>query len=128
MSLRRIDPYLAADALSVHRITIDDRCWLVRTPDGGLKGCATGALFYAQYGDVPCDQADIIAWAIESTGSQAYLKGFDAGFHRFQPEENPTSHDYVLGLDDGRFTRRVVEQPGACRPALWCWCGTEENQ
>ena len=125
MSLQRIDPYLAADATAAHRVALDHTCWLRRTPEGGLKGCAIGALFYAQYGDVPLAQADVVDWAIEFTGSRSYVQGFDAGFHGFAPLEQP-SHDYTLGLADGQFTRLLVEQPNACRPALWCWRGTEE--
>jgi len=75
-------------------VTLDHSCWLVRTPDGGLKGCAIGALYFARYQDTPCDQTDVIDWAIESTGSGAYVQGFDAGFHGFTPvaDPMPTTH------------------------------------
>ena len=127
MSLRRIDPYLAADAMAVHRVALDDRCWLKRTPEGELKGCAIGALFYSHYADVPLDAGDVVEWAREYTGSGQYIQGFDVGFHRFEPSETST-HDYTLGLADGQFTRLIVEQPSACRPALWCWHGREEKE
>ena len=89
------------------------------------QGCAIGALFYAQYDDVPLDQADLIDWAIEATGSGPYVQGFDAGFHGFTPANDPTP-DYLLGLDDGRCARVLVDEPHACRPAVWCWRTEEE--
>lgn len=124
MALRRLDPALAADAMTVHRIELAQHCWLARTPDGGLQGCAIGALFYAQYEDVPTDQTDLIYWAIKCTGSRSYVQGFDVGFHGFTPLEDPPD-EYLLGLDDGRCARVLVNEPHACRPAAWCW-RTEE--
>ena len=125
MALRRLDPALAADAMAVHRVELAHTSWLARTPEGGLQGCAIGALFYAQYEDVPLDQVDLIDWAVECTGSRSYVQGFDAGFHGFTPLEDPP-HEYELGLDDGRCTRVLVDEPNACRPAVWCWQPEEE--
>jgi hypothetical protein len=125
MALRRLDPSLAADAMAAHRVALAHSCWLVRTPDGGLKGCAIGALFYAQYGDVPLSVDALIDWATEITESRPYVQGFDVGFHGFTPLEQP-AHEYTLGLDDGRTARLLVGAPSACRPAVWCW-RKEEN-
>ena len=125
MALRRLDPHLAADAMAVHRVELADSCWLARTPDGGLQGCAVGALYFAQHEDVPLAQVDLIEWAIESTGSRSYVQGFDAGFHGFTPLEDPP-REYALGLDDGRCTRVLVDETHAGRPAVWCW-QTEEQ-
>ena len=111
--------------MAVHRVELSHTCWLLRTPEGGLQGCAVGALFHAKYGDVPLDQADLIDWAVESTGSRSYVQGFDVGFHGFTSLEDP-SHDYVLGLDDGRCARVLVDETHADRPAVWCW-RTEEQ-
>lgn len=110
----------------VHRVELSHACWLVRTQEGALKGCAIGALFYAEYGDIPLDQANLIDWAIASTGSRAYVHGFDAGFHGFTPLEDPPD-DYTLGRADGQVTRLLVDAPYACRPAVWCWQHTEET-
>ena len=126
MTLRRLDPYLAADAMAVHRVELADSCWLARTPEGRLQGCAIGALFFAQYEDVPLVQADLIDWAVERTGSRSYVAGFDSAFHGFTPLEDPPN-EYVLGLEDGRCTRQLVNEPHACRPAVWCW-RPEEDQ
>ena len=126
MALRRFDPYLAADAMAAHHVELAHTCWLVRTPEGGLKGCAVGALFFTQYGDVPPDHTHVIDWAIDVTGSRSYLAGYDAGFHNFARTEDPT-HDYMLGLADGQLTRLLVDEPTACRPALWCWAEQEEG-
>ena len=120
MALRRLDPALAADAMAVHCVELAHTCWLMRTPDGSLQGCAVGALYYAQYEDVPLAQADLIDWAVECTGSRSYVQGFDVGFHGFPPLEDP-SHDYELGLDDGRCARVLVDDTHADRPAIWCW-------
>ena len=125
MALRRLDPSLAADAMAIHRIELSHTCWLMRTPEGGLQGCAIGALYYAHYNDVPLDQVDLIDWAVESTGSRSYVQGFDTGFHGFTPLEDPP-HEYALGLDDGRCTRVLVDETHACRPAVWCWQTEEE--
>ncbi len=126
MALRRLDPALAADAMTVHRVELAHTCWLLRTPEGGLQGCAIGALFYAQYDDVPLDQADLIDWAIEATGSGPYVQGFDAGFHGFTPANDPAP-DYLLGLDDGRCARVLGDEPNAYRPALWGWRTKEKS-
>ncbi|MEO7729781.1 MAG: hypothetical protein ABIY55_02330 [Kofleriaceae bacterium] len=123
--LRRLDPYLAVDAMTVHHIELAHTCWLARTPEGGLKGCAIGALFYAQYGDVPLDPVDLIQWASEFTGSRAYVQGFDAAFHEFPADADPTQ-EYALGLADGQHTRGLIEEPHANHPALWCWQDTEK--
>jgi len=123
--LRRIDPHLAADAMAAHQVTVDDGCWLVQT-DHGLKGCAVGALFFAEYEDVPLVQQDVVEWAVEHTGSRLYVLGFDAGFHGFAPMESPPPH-YTLGLADGKVTRLLVEESSACRPALWCWRAREDT-
>ena len=111
--------------MAVHQIELAHTCWLVRTSDGGLKGCAIGALYYAEYRDVPLAASDLIDWATERTGSRAYVQGFDAAFHGFATSEDP-SDDYLLGLDDGRFTRRLIDEATACRPAVWCWRHTED--
>ena len=126
MALRRFDPYVAADAMAAHRVTLDHSCWLVRTPDGGLKGCAIGALYCARYQDTPFDQTDVIDWAIESTGSGAYVQGFDAGFHGFTPVADPNA-DYALGYTDGQVTRQLVDTSDACRPALFARRGSEDT-
>jgi len=125
MALQRLDPALVADAMAVHRVELVHTCWLVRTPEGGLQGCAIGALFFAQYEDVPLDQVDLIDWAVEQTGSPAYVQGFDAGFHGFTPLEDPP-HEYALGLADGRCARVLVDEPYAARPAIWCRHTQEE--
>ena len=125
MALRRLDPALAADAMAVHCIELAHHCWLARTPEGSLQGCAVGALYFAQHGDVPLDQVDLIDWAVTCTGSRAYVQGFDVGFHGFAPLEDPPD-EYVLGLDDGRCARVLVDEPNVCRPAAWCWRTKEE--
>ena len=126
MTLRRLDPYLAADAMAAHQVELAHTCWLVRTPEGELKGCAIGALFYARYGDVPLDPIDLIEWAVECTGSRSYVQGFDVGFHGFTQDEDPVP-EYALGLADGQLTRRLIDEPHASRPALWCWQDTEDT-
>ena len=125
MALRRFDAALAADAMAVHHVELSHACWLTQTPEGGLRGCAVGALYFAHYGDVPPDHTHVIDWAVDVTGSRTYVQGFDAGFHDFAQAEEPT-HEYTLGLADGQLTRLLVDEPTACRPALWCW--TEQGE
>lgn len=125
MDLKRIDPEDVACAFRDTHMIVDASYYLKRQPDTDQPcGCAFGALFMRQFGF----GTGVWPWAVEQTGSEAYVEGVDEGFAGRGPEyfsedrhrdefsralnsfkSEPAREHWRLGVIDGFRSRCAVD-------------------